>query len=97
MQIPCTLIIQKLGKRRSIIMANAVSAIHILVIMFAVNFEMLLISQLLCAFAYIIKGRKPTAVRRRSKGKIIEEGSHDYLISKGGAYSEFYSIQSLNK
>ena len=31
------------------------------------------------------------------KGKIIEEGSHDYLISKGGAYSEFYSIQSLNK
>jgi ABC-type multidrug transport system fused ATPase/permease subunit len=31
------------------------------------------------------------------KGQIIEEGTHDDLISKGGAYADFYKIQSLNK
>lgn len=31
------------------------------------------------------------------KGKIIEEGTHDDLISQGGAYADFYKIQSLNK
>ena len=52
MQIPCTLLIQKMGKRKSLILANFVGAIHILIIMFAINFEMLLVSQLLCAFAF---------------------------------------------
>ena len=56
MQIPCTLLIQKIGKRKSIILANFVLAIHMLIIMFALNFKMLLVSQLLCAFSYIIKG-----------------------------------------
>lgn len=55
MQIPCTLLIQKIGKRKSLILANFVLAIHILVIMFAINFKMLLVSQLLCAFSFIIK------------------------------------------
>ena len=50
MQIPCTLVIQKIGKRKSLIIANFILAIHILVIMFAINFEMLLVSQILCAF-----------------------------------------------
>lgn len=30
-------------------------------------------------------------------GKIIEEGRHDELIERGGAYYDFYQIQSLNK
>ncbi len=30
-------------------------------------------------------------------GKIVEEGSHDELLKRAGAYYEFYRIQSLNK
>lgn len=30
-------------------------------------------------------------------GKIVEEGSHDELLKREGAYYEFYRIQSLNK
>ena len=30
-------------------------------------------------------------------GKIIEEGTHDELLSRHGAYYDFYQIQSLNK
>lgn len=54
-QIPSTLIIQKIGKRKSLIIANFILAIHILIIMFSTSFSMLLVSQVLCAFAYVIK------------------------------------------
>lgn len=30
-------------------------------------------------------------------GKIVEEGSHDELLKKRGAYFEFYNIQTMNK
>lgn len=55
MQIPSTLLIQKIGKRKSIIIASVVIAIHSLIIMVATNFEQLLVSQLLCAFGFTIK------------------------------------------
>ncbi|MBQ8481828.1 MAG: ABC transporter ATP-binding protein [Alphaproteobacteria bacterium] len=31
------------------------------------------------------------------KGKIVEEGSHNELLKRKGAYYEFYQLQSLNK
>jgi len=31
------------------------------------------------------------------KGKIVEEGSHEELLKRKGAYYKFYQIQSLNK
>ncbi|MCQ2734606.1 MAG: hypothetical protein MJ212_01465 [Alphaproteobacteria bacterium] len=31
------------------------------------------------------------------KGKIVEEGTHDDLLKKRGAYYNFYQMQSLNK
>ena len=40
-QIPSTLIIQKVGKRRSLIIANFILTIHILIIMFSKSFAML--------------------------------------------------------
>lgn len=54
-QIPCTILIEKIGKRKSLIIANFVLAIHMLLIIFSLNFSWLLVSQILCAFSYIIK------------------------------------------
>ena len=44
-QIPSTILIQKVGKRKSIIIANFIVAVHALVIILAPNFTYLLISQ----------------------------------------------------
>ncbi len=54
-QIPSTILIQKVGKRKSIIIANFIVVIHVLIIIFATNFTWLLISQLLCAIGFVIK------------------------------------------
>lgn len=95
MQIPCTLLIQKLGKRKSIILANFVAAIHILIIMFATNFEMLLISQVLGAFAYIIKGTCESDMLYDSLEKGEKRGTTFAKID-GKAFSRYYYIDALS-
>lgn len=94
-QIPCTLIIQKIGKRKSIILANIVLAIHILIIMFAINFEMLLISQLLCAFSFIIK----TTCESDMLYDSLEHGEKrgvTFAKIDGRANSRYYYIDAIS-
>lgn len=95
MQIPCTLLIQKLGKRKSIIIANFVAALHVLIIMFAVNFEMLLVSQMLCAFAYIIKGTCETDMLYDSLERGEKRGATFAKID-GKANSKYYYIDAVS-
>lgn len=94
-QIPCTLIIQKLGKRKSVILANFVLAIHVLIIMFAVNFEMLLISQVLCAFAFITKGTCETDMLYDSLERGEKRGTIFAKID-GKANSKYYYIDAIS-
>lgn len=94
-QIPCTLIIQKIGKRKSLILANLVLAIHILIIMFAINFEMLLVSQLLCAFSFIIKSTCESDMLYDS----LEHGEKrgiTFAKIDGKANSRYYYIDAIS-
>lgn len=94
-QIPCTLLIQKIGKRKSLILANFVLAIHILIIMFAVNFEMLLVSQLLCAFSFIIKATCESDMLYDS----LEHGEKrgiTFAKIDGKANSRYYYIDAIS-
>lgn len=95
MQIPCTLLIQKIGKRKSIIIANFVLAIHILIIMFALNFEMLLVSQILCAFSYIIKATCESDMLYDS----LEHGEKrgiNFAKIDGKATSRYYYVDAFS-
>lgn len=94
-QIPCTLLIQKIGKRKSLILANFVLAIHILIIMFAVNFEMLLVSQVLCAFSFIIKATCESDMLYDS----LEHGEKrgiTFAKIDGKANSRYYYIDAIS-
>lgn len=95
MQIPCTILIQKIGKKKSIIIANFVVAIHILIIMFAINFEMLLFSQILCAFSFIIKGTCESDMLYDS----LEHGEKrgiTFAKIDGKAMSRYYYIDAIS-
>ncbi len=94
-QIPCTLLIQKIGKRKSLVIANLVLVIHILIIMFATNFEMLLLSQVLGAFAYVIKGTCETDMLYDS----LEHGEKrgvTFAKIDGKATSKYYYIDAIS-
>lgn len=94
-QIPSTLIIQKIGKRKSLILANFILSIHILIIMFSINFNMLLISQVLCAFSYVIKATCESDMLYDS----LEHGEKrgvQFAKIDGKAFSRYYYIDAIS-
>lgn len=93
-QIPCTLLIQRIGKRKSIIVANIILIIHIVIIMASRNFIDLLMSQLLCAFAYNIKSVCETDMLYDSLEDGKERGVKFAKID-GRAMSYYYYIDAV--
>lgn len=55
LQIPSTIIIEKLGKRKSIIFSNFLIVIYVFLIIGLVNVHTLAIANIFCAFGYLIK------------------------------------------
>lgn len=94
-QIPCTLFIQKFGKRKSLIIANFIAAVHILVIMVANSFTMILIAELLCAVAYNIKATCETDMLYDSL-EHNEERGHKFAKIEGKANSRYYLLEGIS-
>ena len=95
MQIPCTLFIQKFGKKKSLVVANLIGAIHVLFIIFAPNFMILLLSQLLCAFSFIIKATCDTDMLYDSLEHNEKRGGIFAKID-GKAVSKFYYVDAIS-
>lgn len=95
MQIPSTIIIQKIGKRKSIIFANIIMAIHMLFIIFAPNFNILLVSQFLCALGYTIKATCETDMLYDSIEHGEKRGSTFAKID-GKATARHYYIEAIS-
>lgn len=94
-QIPSTIIIQKIGKRKSIVFASIILAIHMLFIIFAPNFNWLLISQFLCALGYTIKATCETDMLYDSIEHGEKRGSTFAKID-GKATARHYYIEATS-
>ena len=93
-QIPCTLLIQKMGKRKSLILANFITALHILIIIIAPNFAILIVSQALCAIAYIIKGTCESDMLYDSLPH-GDKRSSEFSKIEGKANSKYYYLDAV--
>ena len=94
-QIPCTILIEKIGKKRSLIFANFILAIHMLLIIFSQDFNWLLVSQILCAISFIIKATCESDMLYDS----IERGEKrgiQFSKIEGRAMSKYYYIDAIS-
>ena len=90
MQIPATFIIEYLGRKRSVILANFLNCIYMLVVMFSTNLFNLITAELLSSLAFGIKETVDPALlnesippsRYKSKifAKISQKGMSNYYI-----------------
>lgn len=94
-QIPITMLIQRIGKRNSIILASFIDVIHILIIMFANSFNVLLISQLFCAIGFTIKATCETDMLYDSIEHGEKRGSTFAKID-GKALSRHYYVEAIS-
>lgn len=54
-QVPATLVIEFLGRKNSIILANILNCIYMIVIIFSRNLFNLIIAEIICSLAFAIK------------------------------------------
>ncbi len=90
MQVPATFIIEYLGRKRSMILANFLNCIYMLVVMFSTNLFNLITAELLSSLAFGIKETVDPALlnesippsRYKSKifAKISQKGMANYYI-----------------
>lgn len=92
-QIPATFIIEFLGRKNSIIFANVLSCLYMVLIIFSANLFNLIIAELLCALAFAIKESAepsllnesipPTKKKSEIFARINEKGMSSYYIING--------------
>ena len=90
MQIPATFVIEYLGRKRSLIFANFLNCIYMLVVMFSTNLFNLITAEILSSLAFGIKETVDPALlnesippsRYKSKifAKISQKGTSNYYI-----------------
>jgi len=94
-QIPGTLTVQKFGKRKALILSNVILVIHMLFIIFAKNFGMLIFSQVLCAIGFNIKAICETDMLYDSISADEKRGSIFAKID-GKATSRYYYVDAIS-
>ena len=94
-QIPVTLLIQRVGKKNSIVIANVICAMHLFIIIFANNFEILIFSQFLSAICFTIKATCETDMLYDSIEHGEERGS---IFSKidGKSLSRHFYFEAIS-
>ena len=84
--MPLTILIEKIGKRKSLIFANLINAFSVLFFMISSNLLYLIIAQFFSAIAFVIKGVAETNLLYDSLPKDEKRGSRFSKIDgKGGA------------
>lgn len=90
-QVPNTLLLDIIGKRNAVVLGQLLNLISMFIIMLCPNYECLLLSQVICALGFGIKGIAESNLLDVSLPKTTKKGN---IFSKidGGGYSKFCYI-----
>ena len=96
MQVPATFVIEYLGRKKSMIFANFLNCIYMLVVMFSTNLFNLITAELLSSLAFGIKESVDPALLNESIPPSRYKSQIYSKISSKGA-SEFYFLDAVSK
>ena len=88
--MPLSMLIEKIGKRKSLIFANIVNGISVICFMFSSNLLHLVIAQFFSAIAFVIKGVAETNIIYNSLPKDEKRGSRFSKLDGEGGAGYFY-------
>ena len=95
-QIPATFIIEYLGRKNSIILANIVNCLYIVTIIFSKNLFNLVIAEIISSLAFAIKETAEPSLLNESIPKSKSKDKIFAKISQKGA-SGYYMINAITK
>lgn len=95
LRIPALFVVEKIGKRNSLILGNLCNAIFVLIAIFSSGYEQLIIAQLISAFGFGLKGTAESSLLKESVPKSIK-GPDIYTKIEGKAYSKYSYFQATS-
>lgn len=96
LQIPTTVLIEKLGDRKSIIISNIASALEVIIILFCNNFGILLLSYFLSAFSCAIGDVSGNRILNQSIPTTEAHKSNIFANIEGKGLGNFYFISAIS-
>ena len=96
LQIPTTVLSEKIGDRKSIIISNITSAIEVIIILFCNSFGILLISYFLSAFSYAIGGVSGNRMLNQSIPNCEKHKSNIFANIEAKGLENFYFISAIS-
>lgn len=95
-QVPATMLIEKIGRKKSIILGNFLNAIYLFLVINASNLFNLIIAEVTCAMAFSLKDVAEHAILNESIASVKEEKSKIFSKAQGEAISGYYILSAIS-
>lgn len=95
-QVPATTLIEKIGRKKSMILGNFLNAIYLFLVINASNLFNLIIAEITCAMAFALKDVAEHAILNESITFEKEEKSKIFSKIQGKAISGYYILSAVS-
>ena len=95
-QIPGAIIVEKIGRKKSIILGNLCNAIYLIIVINATGFISLVFAEVFCAMAFALKDVAEPALLNDSINYEKEEKSNIFAKIQGKAVSGYYVLSAVS-
>lgn len=96
MQIPATWIIEKIGRRRGMILGNIFNSLYLITVINSTNLVSLICAELMSSFAFSLKDIAEPAILNESIDLEKEEKSKMFAKIQGQAISGYYVLSAVS-
>lgn len=96
LQIPATLIINKIGRKKGMILGNTCNAIYLILLMNSVNLFSLICAELACALGFSLKDISEPGILNESIHKDKEEKEKIFAKIQSKAVSGYYFLSAIS-
>ena len=96
LQIPATLIVSKLGRKKGMILGNICNATYLILVMNSSNLISLILAELACALGFSLKDISEPAILNESIDATKEEKSKIFATIQSKATSGYYILSAIS-
>lgn len=95
-QVPVTMLIEKIGRKKSIILGNILNAVYLFLVITATNLVNLIIAEITSAIGFSLKDIAEHAILNESIESVKEEKSKIFAKAQGKAISGYYILSAIS-
>lgn len=95
-QIPATLIIEKIGRKRGVVLGNICNAIYLIMVINSIKLIQFIIAELICALAFSLKDIGEPSILHESIISSSIEKSNIFAKIQGNATSGYYLLSAVS-